>query len=97
MSLDRDPAAVVQDVRADRISAWTAREVFGVLYDTESLIVDEDATRDARQAHRARRLERGRPYAEFIADWERRLPPDDALKYFGEWPSGAPNRDVVRI
>ena len=66
-------------------------------YDPESLIVDEDATRAARQAHRARRLERGRPYAEFIADWERRLPPDDALKYFGEWPSGAPNRDVVRI
>ncbi len=95
--LDRDPAAVVEDVRADRISDWAAREVFAVAYDTESLIVDEEATRGLRAEHRSRRLQRGRPYAEFAAEWARRRPPEDALKYFGEWPSGAPNRDVVRI
>ena len=50
-----------------------------------------------RRQHRERRLEHGRPYAEFLADWEQRVPPDDALKYFGEWPSGQPNREVVRI
>jgi len=95
--LDRDPAAVVEDVRADRVSDWTAREVFAVVYDPESLIVDEEGTRALRAEHRARRLRHGRPYAEFAVEWERRRPPEDALKYFGEWPSGAPNRQVVRI
>jgi acetophenone carboxylase len=95
--LERDPQAVVEDVRADRISDWTAREVYAVAYDPESLIVDEAVTGELRRAHRARRLENGRPYAEFIADWEQRRPPEQVLKYFGEWPSGAPNRAVVRI
>jgi N-methylhydantoinase B/oxoprolinase/acetone carboxylase alpha subunit len=84
--LDRDPGAVAEDVRAEGISDWTAREVFGVVYDAETLIVDEAGTRALRDAHRARRLEHALPYAEFIADWETRRPPEDALKYFGQWP-----------
>ena len=68
-----------------------------VAYDPETLLVDERATGRCARAHRARRLEHGRPYAEFAAEWEQRRPPEDVLKYFGEWPSGAPNRDVVRI
>jgi acetophenone carboxylase len=95
--LDRDPTAVAEDVRADRISDWTAREVFAVVYDPETLIVDEAGTRALRDAHRARRLQHARPYTEFLTDWETRRPPEDALKYFGEWPSGALNRSVVRI
>jgi acetophenone carboxylase len=95
--LERDPQAVAEDVRADRISDWTAREVFAVAYDPETLIVDEAATAELRRTHRARRLENGRPYAEFIAEWEQRRPPEQVLKYFGEWPSGAPNRAVVRF
>jgi acetophenone carboxylase len=95
--LERDPRAVAEDVRADRISDWTAREVFAVVYDPETLIVDEAATDELRRSHRARRLQNARPYAEFIADWVERRPPEQVLKYFGEWPSGAPNRAVVRI
>jgi N-methylhydantoinase B/oxoprolinase/acetone carboxylase alpha subunit len=95
--LDRDPQKVVNDLRADLISAWAAREVFAVAYDSETLMVDDKGTSELRQEHRARRLERARPYAEFIADWEQRRPPDEVLKYFGEWPSGAANRKVVRI
>jgi acetophenone carboxylase len=95
--LERDPQAVVDDVRADRISDWTAREVFAVVYDPETLIVDEAGTAELRRTHRARRLENGRPFSEFIAEWEQRRPPEEVLKYFGEWPSGAPNREVVRI
>jgi acetophenone carboxylase len=95
--LERDPLAVAEDVRADRISDWSAREVFAVAYDPETLMVDETATAKLRRAHRARRLENARPYAEFIADWEQRRPPEQVLKYFGEWPTGAPNRAVVRI
>jgi hypothetical protein len=68
-----------------------------VVYDPETLIVDEAATDELRRSHRARRLQNARPYAEFIADWVERRPPEQVLKYFGEWPSGAPNRAVVRI
>jgi acetophenone carboxylase len=95
--LERDPQAVAEDVRADRISDWTAREVFAVVYDPETLIVDQAATAEVRRAHRARRLQNARPYAEFIAEWEQRRPGEQVLKYFGEWPTGAPNRAVVRI
>ncbi|HEX6021723.1 MAG TPA: hydantoinase B/oxoprolinase family protein [Solirubrobacter sp.] len=95
--LERDPAAVMEDLRNDAISDWTARNVFCVAYDAETLIVDEEGTRALRDAHRKRRLESGRPYAEFVAEWEQRLPPEQVLKYFGEWPSGTPNRTVVRI
>jgi acetophenone carboxylase len=95
--LEREPEAVMEDLRADAISDWTAANVYRVVYDPETLIADLDATRRAREEQRARRLEHGRPYAEFIADWERRRPPEEAIRYFGEWPSGEPNRDVVRV
>jgi acetophenone carboxylase len=95
--LERDPGAVIADLRADLITDWTAREVFGVVYDPETLLINEAATRERRQEHRDRRLAQARPYGEFIAAWERRRPPEAVLKYFGEWPSGAPNRPVVRI
>ena len=48
--LERDRSAVAEDVRADRVSDWTAREVFGVVYDPETLIVDEAGTRALRDA-----------------------------------------------
>jgi acetophenone carboxylase len=95
--LDRPAAEVMDDLREDVISHWTAREVYAVVYDPDTLIADDEATRAARERVRVERLERGRPYDEFVAEWEQRRPPDQVLKYFGEWPSGAPNREVVRI
>ncbi len=95
--LERDSHAVIHDLRADLVSDWTAREVFGVVYDLETMLVDEEQTRIRREQHRTRRLANARPYAEFIADWEQRRPPDAVLKYFGEWPSGRPNRHVLRV
>jgi N-methylhydantoinase B/oxoprolinase/acetone carboxylase alpha subunit len=95
--LERDPQAVIADLRADLISDWTARQVYAVVYDSETLLVDEHATGELRREHRERRLAKGRPYSKFAADWEQRRPPDAVLKYFGEWPSGKPNRQVVRI
>lgn len=95
--LEREPEAVIADLRADLVSDWTAREVFAVVYDPETLLVDEAATARLRDEHRARRLANARPYGEFIKEWEQRQPPEAVLKYFGEWPSARPNRVVVRI
>ncbi|MHB1836902.1 MAG: hydantoinase B/oxoprolinase family protein, partial [Solirubrobacteraceae bacterium] len=95
--LEREPEAVIADLRADLVSDWTAREVFAVVYDPETLLVDEAATARLRDEHRARRLANARPYGEFIEEWDQRQPPEAVLKYFGEWPSARPNRVVVRI
>jgi N-methylhydantoinase B/oxoprolinase/acetone carboxylase alpha subunit len=95
--LERDAAAVVTDVRRKVLSAELARDVFGVVFDPETLLVDATATAAARDAIRATRADLGRPYDEFEVDWLQKRPPEDTLKYFGEWPSGAPNRRVIRI
>ena len=95
--LERDPQAVVDDVLRSTISADVARGVYHVVFDPETLLLDEEGTRQAREAERQARARRGRPYAEFAAEWNSRRPPEEILAYYGEWPSAAPNRDVVRI
>ena len=48
--------------------------------------VDEAATERQREAIRSERLERGRPYDEFVAEWSTRRPPEEALRYYGDYP-----------
>ena len=96
--LERDPQAVAEDVRADRISDWTAREVFAVVYDPETLICRRGRPRPscAGAPGAAARARRG-PTPSSSPIGCSGGPPEQVLKYFGEWPSGAPNRAVVRI
>jgi acetophenone carboxylase len=61
------------------------------------MLLDVEGTRLAREAARQERRRRARPYAEFAAEWSTRRPPEEILTYYGEWPSAAPNREVVRI
>jgi N-methylhydantoinase B len=53
---DRDPDAVRDDVRADLVSDHVAREVYGVVIDTdtETFAVDSEATGRLREARGAR-------------------------------------------
>lgn len=95
--LERDPALVMDDLRRGLVSHWAAREVCRVVYDEATLVPDLKRTDELRQAERADRLGRGLPYAQFIAEWSERRPPAEAMEFFGEWPSGRPNREVVRI
>ncbi len=41
-------------------------------------------TSAAREAERRARLDRGKPYAEFVAEWETDLPPAD-VPFYGSW------------
>jgi acetophenone carboxylase len=84
--IDRDPEMVVEDVRADRISDWIAREVYRVSYDPESLRVNIEETNSLREAERENRKKLGKPYSEFVEEWSKKSPPPEAMKYFGEWP-----------
>jgi N-methylhydantoinase B/oxoprolinase/acetone carboxylase alpha subunit len=82
--LERDPALVAADYRDNLISLETARNIYRVLLDPETGVVDAEATAATRDAERRGRLERGKPYAEFVAGWESDLPPAD-VPYYGSW------------
>jgi 5-oxoprolinase (ATP-hydrolysing)/N-methylhydantoinase B len=43
-SFERDPAAVLDDVLQARVSVDSAREQYGVVIDTQTWTVDEEAT-----------------------------------------------------
>jgi N-methylhydantoinase B/oxoprolinase/acetone carboxylase alpha subunit len=95
--LERGIDEVVADVRRLVISPGVARNVYGVVFDNEHLLVDTAATEEARAELRRDRSLRALPFKEFERKWLEKRPPADALEYFGEWPSAAPNRRVIRI
>jgi acetophenone carboxylase len=85
--LERDPQLVVDDLRSRITTEWTAKNVYQVVYDPDTLRVDQAATAAAREAERARRKERGKPYAEFEAEWLQKRPAPDIIKRYGDWPN----------
>ena len=95
-ALERDPEAVLHDLKARKISSWVAKNVYKVAGSTDNEQVDIEATRQMRRAERQNRLERGKPWDEFMADWEQLKPPEEILTWFGEWPTGEPNQPIFR-
>lgn len=86
--LQRDPQLVMKDLEEDLISDATAREIYQVVYEPASRVVDIAATEQARAAERAARLARGKPYDEFLRDWQTPEPPAH-LPFFGCWDDPA--------
>ena len=87
--LERDPSAVVRDLRAGQVTPWAAERVYRVVVDASTLRLDESATRELRERARRERLERGRSYAEFVREWSRLRPPAGILRYYGSYPDPA--------
>lgn len=84
--LERDPQAVLDDLREGLTTPWAARQVYRVAYDPESLRLDPEATQALRDEARAERLRRGKPFARFEAEWAGLRPPAEVLKYYGSYP-----------
>lgn len=84
--LERDQHLVVADLKLGVVSRWAAENVYKIVFDGDSLVVDQKKTEEARQKERERRKKQGRPYAEFVKEWALKKPPTEALKYYGEWP-----------
>ena len=63
--LEREPQAVVEDVRDEIISDWAARNVYHVAYDAETWTADEEKTKELRQQEHQDRLCRAKTYSEF--------------------------------
>jgi len=89
--LEREPAAVIADLRSGLVTPWAARQVYRIVYDEATLRLDRAATDALRVAARAERLARAKGFDEFEAAWSKLRPSAQAIKYYGNFPDpGAP-------
>lgn len=94
--LERDPDAVLDDIKNNLISTWTAENVYNVVFYDEYRRVDPERTEELRQEERKARLERGKPWDEFMTEWSQMKPPEEILEWFGAWPDGTPTKPIMR-
>ncbi len=90
--LDRDPETVMRDVREGLVSDWVAQEIYRVVYDPRTRSVDAEATERARVEERQHRIQRGKPYDDFVREWVQPEPPEN-VSYYGSWD----NRDLLYL
>ena len=90
--LERDPETVIRDVREGLVSDWVAQEIYRVVYDPRTRSVDAEATERARAEERQRRIQRGKPYDDFVREWVQPEPPEN-VPYYGSWD----NRDLLYL
>lgn len=82
--LDRDPDLVIRDIEENLLSHETARRIYHIVYNPETLVLDREGTTKARQAERDARKKRGVPFKKFVKQWTKPEPPAD-LPYYGSW------------
>lgn len=82
--LERAPELLVKDLEEDLISHETARELYKLVYDEQTLVVDVVATDAARAAERKARIERGLSWDDLVAKCVKDTPPE-GVSYFGSW------------
>lgn len=87
--LERDPEAVVRDLKIGMVTPSAAEQVYHVVVDPHSLRLDAEATSRRRIEARQKRLRRGRPFAEFTREWSKLKPPAHILRYYGTFPDPA--------
>lgn len=84
--LERDPQAVIKDLHNGMTTHSAARNVYHVVYDEKTLRLDPEATAAEREHVRAERIRNARPYSEFVEQWQKLRPPQDALVFYGNYP-----------
>ena len=94
--LERDPESVLEDLKKNIISEWTARNIYRVAYDAERGKLDVEKTRQQREDERRARLQRGKSHDEFQRDWSKLSPPKEILQYYGSWPDAQSTGPVFR-
>ena len=95
--LEREPQAVVNDIRDEIISDWAAINVYHVAYDAETWTADEEKTAELRKQEREDRLRRAKSYVEFEKEWLKRKPTEDQLTYYGSWPDAKMVNPIIRM
>jgi len=85
-ALERDPDAVLKDLRDGLTTHWAARNVYRIVYDDKTLRLDTEGTARSRAQRKAERLGRAKPYDEFEAEWKKLRPPDSVIRSYGPYP-----------
>jgi hypothetical protein len=94
--LERTPELVVEDLKKNIISNWTATNIYKVALDAEGRKVDAARTEELRAAERKARLIRGKSYDDFVAAWGKQSPPAEILEWYGSWPDAKMTRPIFR-
>lgn len=94
--LERDPEGVLEDLRKNIISDWTAQHIYLVAYDVERRKLDLEKTKEQRDDQRRARLGRGKSFDEFHQEWNKKSPPQEILEWYGSWPDAKPLGPVFR-
>ncbi len=94
--IERDPQAVLSDIDKGTISPAVARNIYRVVIDAGTELVDAEATDELRSATCADRLARGKPYDEFETAWLKKRPPEAILKHYGSWPDAEMTVPLMR-
>jgi len=84
--IEREPEAVIQDLRDGLINAADAERVYGVMTTAGTMNLDAEATTARREKLLAERKSRAKPYSEFIEAWQKQSPPEKVLQYYGHYP-----------
>lgn len=94
--LERDPDAVLEDLRKKLISDWTAQNIYRVAYDAERRKLNPEETNRLREEERRARIARGKSFEEFNREWSEKRPPQEILQWYGSWPDAKPLGPVIR-
>jgi hypothetical protein len=74
----------IADLEDGLVSHETARDLYKLVYNEQTLVVDTEATEAARKAERQARIARGQSWDEFVAEHVKDEPPN-AVPFYGSW------------
>jgi N-methylhydantoinase B/oxoprolinase/acetone carboxylase alpha subunit len=94
--LEREPNEVLNDLRKQIISEWTARNIYKIAYDADRRKLDPEKTKQLRDEERRARLARGKSFTDFQSEWSTLSPPKEILQFYGSWPDAKPTGPVIR-
>ncbi len=94
--LERAPEDVLEDLRKNIISDWTAQSIYRISYDPARRKLDPEKTKQLREEERRARLARGKSFDEFHREWNKKSPPREILQWYGSWPDARPVAPIFR-
>ena len=94
--LERDPEELLEDLKKNIISDWTAQNIYHIAYDPARHKLDPEKTKQLRDEERQARLARGKTFDEFEKAWTKKPPPKEILQYYGPWPDAKSTGPIFR-
>lgn len=91
--LEREPEAVIKDLRDGLVTHWAAQNIYRIAYDQKTLRLDPEGTERQRRETREQRKQRGVPFDQFVEQWAKLSPPQEILHHYGSYPHPQPAVD----